>query len=178
VPPDNPFVGVEGARSEIWAYGLRNPWRFSIDDETGVMHIGDVGSTSREEIDVVPRGESGLNFGWPCFEGTVTFDETTTCERAVPPLFDFPREAGVCAVIGGLVARDARIPAVAGRYLYGDLCTGRITAVALGDGRPGESAVLDVEVPGMTSFGIDGRGRIYATSVRGDVFRLDPKPAR
>jgi glucose/arabinose dehydrogenase len=175
VPPDNPFVSVAGARPEIWAYGLRNPWRFWIDHPTGDMLIADVGSTSREEIDLVARGVSGLNFGWPCLEGTVLFDGATTCDDPVPPLLDFPRADGVCAVIGGVVARDPRIPALVGRYLYGDLCTGTVTAVAIMDGEVVRSDVLDLNVRGLTSFGVDSSSRVYVTSTRGDVYRLDPR---
>jgi glucose/arabinose dehydrogenase len=174
VPADNPFVAVEGARPEIWAYGLRNPWRFWI-DETGTMLVGDVGSTSREEINLVRPGEAGLNFGWPCFEGTVVFDEAASCADPVAPLFDFPRSDGVCAVIGGVVARDPRIPDLAGRYLYGDLCTGTITAAAIVDGEVVQSDVLDLSVRGLTSFGVDSSRRVYVTSTRGDVLRLDPR---
>jgi len=177
VPADNPFVGSSGARPEIWAYGLRNPWRFWIDPVTGAMFIADVGSTAREEVNVVPRGQSGQNFGWPCFEGTAQLDSPpVTCDRPVPPLFDFPRADGVCAIIGGVVVRDARIPALVGRYLYGDLCTGRITAVELQVGSVARSDVLDVEVRGLSSFGVDASGRVYATSVGGSVFRFDPAP--
>lgn len=174
VPADNPFVAVQGARPEIWAYGLRNPWRFWI-DETGTMLLGDVGSTSREEIDLVRPGEAGLNFGWPCFEGTVLFDEAASCAHPVAPLLDFPRSDGVCAVIGGVVARDPRIPALVGRYLYGDLCAGTITAVAIVDGEVVQSDVLDLSVRGLTSFGVDSSRRVYVTSTRGDVLRLDPR---
>jgi len=177
VPADNPFVEVPGAKPEIWAYGLRNPWRFWIDPESGAMIIADVGSTSREELDLVPRGASGLNFGWPCFEGSLVFDETAVCNRPVGPLFEFPRANGVCALIGGVVARDARIPALAGRYLYGDLCTGKITAVAIEGGGVAAADDLGLEVPILTSFGVDGSGRVYVTSGSGDVFRLDPTPS-
>ena len=178
VPEDNPFTGISGARPEIWAYGLRNPWRFWIDHESKLMFIADVGSTAREEIDVVPPGTSGQNFGWPCFEGTVQLDAPpVSCDGPVPPLLDFPRTDGVCAVIGGVVARDARISALAGRYLYGDLCTGRITAVGVDGVRVVQVDVLsNVVVRGLSSFGVDGHGRIYATSAAGSVFRLDPRP--
>jgi glucose/arabinose dehydrogenase len=176
VPPDNPFVTTAQARPEIWAYGLRNPWRFWIDHLTGAMFIADVGSTAREEVDVVPRGESGQNFGWPCFEGTAALDAPPVmCNRPVAPLLDFPRAEGVCAIIGGVVTRDARIPALAGRYLYGDLCTGRITAVEIRDGAVSRSDVLDLVVPGLSSFGVDASGRVYVTSVGGAVLRLDPR---
>jgi glucose/arabinose dehydrogenase len=175
VPGDNPFLGADGVRPEIWAYGLRNPWRFWIDHATGAMLIGDVGSTSREEIDYVPRGRSGSNFGWPCFEGTVRFDEASACEDPVPPLHDFARADGVCAVIGGVVVRDPRIPALAGRYLYGDLCAGTVTALTIAEGRVSQTDVLDVSVRGLSSFGVDGAGRVYLTSTRGEVLRLDPR---
>ncbi|HSI97901.1 MAG TPA: PQQ-dependent sugar dehydrogenase [Gaiellaceae bacterium] len=175
VPPDNPFVGVEGVLPEIWAYGLRNPWRFWIDYATGEMLIADVGSTSREEINLVRRGESGLNFGWPCFEGTLVFDDASTCDDAVAPLHEFPRADGVCAVIGGVVVHDRRIRALAGRYLYGDLCAGTVTAMAVSEAEIVQSDVLDVSVPGLSSFGVDGSGRVYVSSTRGDVYRLDPR---
>jgi glucose/arabinose dehydrogenase len=176
VPADNPFVGVDGVRPEIWAYGLRNPWRFWIDDVTGATYIADAGHERREEVDLVPRGLSGLNFGWPCFEGTLPFDSTATCDRAVAPLLDFPRDNGVCTIIGGVVSRDPRIAALEGRYLYADFCLGRITAVAVQGGRVADSDDLDVVVPRLSSFGMDSRGSVYVTSLGGDVFRLDPKP--
>ena len=175
VPSDNPFVGVSDARPEIWAYGLRNPWRFWVDHECGSLIVGDVGSTSREEINLIPQGASGLNFGWPCFEGTLVFDPATTCVRAVFPLLEIPRENGVCALIGGVVSRDPRIPALTGRYLYGDLCSGEITTIAIEGGAVTASALLGLVVPGLTSFGVDALRRVYATSGGGEVYRLDPK---
>jgi glucose/arabinose dehydrogenase len=175
VPSDNPFVGVSGARPEIWAYGLRNPWRFWIDDDSRLI-VGDVGSTAREEINLIPAGASGLNFGWPCFEGTLVVDSTTTCVRPVSPLLEIPRENGVCALIGGVVSRDARIPGVTGRYLYGDLCSGEITTIAIEGGAVTASGLLGLVVPGLTSFGVDALRRVYAMSGSGDVYRLDPRP--
>lgn len=177
VPADNPFVGVEGARPEIWATGLRNPWRFWIDHETGRMFIGDVGYAEREEIDVVPPGASGLNFGWPCFEGTLPFDRTATCgDGLVPPLFEVDHSRGACSVIGGLVVRDPRLPDLVGRYLFGDFCLGRITALMLDEaGAVARSDDLGLDVPQLTSFGVDGAGRIYVTALTGEVYRLDPR---
>jgi glucose/arabinose dehydrogenase len=175
VPADNPFVGRDiGARGEIWAYGLRNPWRFWIDQQTRRMFIGDAGATTREEIDLVPIGQAGVNFGWPCFEGTLHFDESAACPGAVGPLFDFPHDDGVCVVIGGVVSRDSRIPALAGRYLYGDLCAGTITAVGLDGATVKRSDLLDVKVPLLSSFGVDGAGRVYVMSAQGGLYRLDP----
>lgn len=176
VPDDNPFIGQDGVRPEIWAYGLRNPWRFWIDHETGDMLVADVGSTAREEVNLIRRGESGLNFGWPCFEGTAVVDETAVCDDPVAPAFDFPRADGVCAVIGGVVVRDPRIRALRGRYLYGDLCAGTVTAVTFVDRDLDESDVLELpQVRGLSSFGVDGQGRVYVMSTRGGIFRLDPR---
>jgi hypothetical protein len=177
VPSDNPFAGQDlGSRGEIWAYGLRNPWRFWIDHQTRRMFIGDAGATTREEVDLVSLDRPGVNFGWPCFEGTVEFDRTASCaEPLVGPLFDFPRDNGVCVVIGGVISRDPRIQALSGRYLYGDLCAGTITAVGLDGARVTRSDVLDVKVPLLSSFGVDGAGRVYVMSAQGPVYRLDPK---
>jgi glucose/arabinose dehydrogenase len=177
VPADNPFVGVDGVRPEIWAFGLRNPWRFWIDSESGSMFVADAGNQRREEIDLVTRGQSGLNFGWPCFEGSLPFDLTASCDSPVTPLLEYPRAGGACAVIGGVVARDTRMPALAGRYLYGDFCSGKVASVSVEDGHVTASDELGLVVPELTSFGQDDLGRMYAMSLRGDVFRLDPKPA-
>jgi glucose/arabinose dehydrogenase len=175
VPTDNPFVGVDGVRPEVWAYGLRNPWRFWIDHESGITYIGDPGNERREEVDLVPRGSAGLNFGWPCLEGTLPFDETTACDQPVAPLLEIPRENGVCALIGGVVSRDPRLPDLAGRYLYGEFCTGKITAVTVEEGRVARSEELGLVVPQLASFGVDGSARVYAMSLSGEVYRLDPK---
>jgi glucose/arabinose dehydrogenase len=174
-PDDNPFVGQDGVRAEIWAYGLRNPWRFWIDAETGTMFIGDAGNARREEVDLARLDDGGANFGWPCFEGSLTFDETATCDGAIPPLLEYPRADPACAIVGGIVVRDPRLPALEGRYLYGDFCAGAISAVTLGGDRVASVEELDLMVPQLASFGVDGVGRVYATSLLGEVFRLDPK---
>lgn len=177
IPPDNPFVGIEDVRPEIWAYGLRNPWRFWVDAVSRDMYIADVGNARREEIDVVPAGQAGLNFGWPCFEGTLPFDETAECPDAVPPVLDIPREGDICSIIGGVVVRDPRLPDLAGRYLFGDFCAGRIVAATLEGGSITSTDQLGLVVPRLTSFGVDAGSRVYATSLGGDVYRIDPKPA-
>jgi glucose/arabinose dehydrogenase len=174
VPGDNPFVGVAGARPEIWARGLRNPWRFWIDG-TGQMLIGDVGLGRAEEIDLVPAGRSGLNFGWPCFEGTTPFDDSASCDAATPPLVSIAHDTGWCSIIGGVTWRDPRVPALAGRYLYGDYCAGTVASLVLRDGRVVGGGELGVSVPATSSFGVDGAGRVYVTSTNGGVYRLDPR---
>ena len=175
IPPDNPFVGVDGVRPEIWAYGLRNPWRFWIDAETGTTFVADTGNARREEVDELARGQSGLNFGWPCFEGTLPFDMTATCPGATPPLFDYARQGGNCAIVGGVVERDPRLSELAGRYLYGDFCAGKITVVTVANGKVTATGDLGVDVPEISSFGVDGLGRVYVMSVHGELYRLDPK---
>jgi glucose/arabinose dehydrogenase len=174
IPPGNPFVGIPGVRPEIWAYGLRNPWRFWLDPPTGAMFIGDVGFGQREEVDLIPKGTSGLDFGWPCFEGKVPYDAKATCPNAVAPILQYDHDHGGCSVIGGVVARDPRLPLLNGRYLYGDYCFGHIFAARILGGRVVKTDDLGVEVPGLSSFGVDGLGRVYATTISGPVYRLDP----
>ena len=179
VPSDNPYADVEvdGVRSEIWAYGLRNPWRFSIDHVTSRLFVGDAGNAQREEIDLLPLDRPGANLGWPCFEGTAPFDTSAMCPGAVGPLLEYTPGGDTCAVVGGVVARDERLPELDGRYLHGDFCSGKITAVELDGDDVASSGDLGVVVPELTSFGVDGLARVYLMSLRGDVFRLDPKRA-
>ena len=165
VPNDNPFVGQPDVRPEIWAYGLRNPWRFWIDAPTGTMLIGDVGLGTAEEIDVIPAGAKGLNFGWPCFEGTTPFDPTEQCDDPVAPLLTVGHDGGACSIIGGVVWHDPRVPALEGRYLYGDYCIGHVTSIVVADGRVADRDDLGVTMPQLSSFGVDGLGRVYADRV-------------
>ncbi len=177
VPDTNPFVGVAGARPEIWAYGLRNPWRFWVDSKTGDLYLGDVGEGVREEIDLVPAGHPGLNFGWPCFEGNAVFDPTATCPGAVPPLLEYGHSGDLCSVIGGVVLHDPRLPALDGFFLYSDLCGGELRALHAANGALSTDEDLKLNVPGTDSFGMDALGRAYVVSVNGDVFRIDPSSA-
>jgi len=174
VPPDNPFVGQPGVRPEIWAYGLRNPWRFWIDAQTGTMLIGDVGLGAREEIDVtsLARG-GGDNFGWPCFEGTVTQTFQTGCVNPVAPVYEYGHDADECGVIGGVVSRDPTVPALQGQYLFADLCAGHVRTAPLSpEGVLGKPSDTGLTVASPTSFGVDGAGHVYVTTLGGDVFRF------
>ena len=176
IPPDNPFVDRPGARPEVYAYGLRNPWRFSFDRETGALAIGDVGQNSREEIDIVAAGEgAGANFGWSAFEAEERFNEDQEAPGHVPPVLSYGRDEG-CSVTGGHVVRDPGLPALAGRYLYGDYCAGELRSfapvAAKGGFRVAADRPLGLEVPSLSSFAEDEAGRIYATSLDGPVFRL------
>jgi glucose/arabinose dehydrogenase len=174
VPDSNPFVGVEGDRPEILDYGLRNPWRFWVDSKTGDLYLGDVGEGTREEIDYAPAGKAGLNFGWPCFEGTAVFDPTATCADPVAPLLEYNHNTDLCSVIAGVVLHDPRLPSLDGSFLYSDLCGGEIRALRVANGAVGSDDDLKLNVPQIDSFGMDALGRAYAVSLEGPVYRLDP----
>jgi len=174
IPDSNPFAGRTGARPEVWDYGLRNPWRFWIDSVTGDLYIGDAGEGEREEIDHVPGNKGGLNFGWPCFEGTVTAPTTQTCADPIGPVYDYDHGAGRCAVIGGVVVRDPRLPSLAGRYLFGDYCDGKLHSMLVDGNKATDATDLGLTVPTLDSFGVDGLGRVYVTATDGGVYRLDP----
>lgn len=174
IPESNPFAGRSGARAEVWDYGLRNPWRFWIDPFTRDLYIADAGEGEREEIDHVAGNKGGLNFGWPCFEGTVTAPTTQTCTDPVGPVYDYDHGGGRCAVIGGVVVRDPRLPSLAGRYLFGDYCDGKLHSMLVEGGKATDVTDLGLTVPTLDSFGVDGLGRVYVTATDGGVYRLDP----
>ena len=164
-----------GARAEIYAYGLRNPWRFSFDRGTGSLLIGDVGDESAEEVNVLPPGApAGGNFGWPAYEGVARRPGTPDVPGALPPAVSYPHADGMCSVTGGYVVRDRSLPALFGRYLYGDLCTGRLRSARLQGATLVDDRPLDTNGGYIVSFGEDAQGRLYAVSFAGDVSRLRP----
>jgi glucose/arabinose dehydrogenase len=178
VPSGNPFAGRAGARGEIYSYGLRNPWRFSFDRATDDLVIGDVGQDAIEEVDFAAKDRaSGANYGWRPFEGSERTPGITARELApdsVAPVLELSHTDGNCSITGGYVVRDKSVPALYGRYVYGDFCKGRLRSAKLSPG----SASDDAAVPGvatidqLSSFGEDARGRVYATSLSGPVYRL------
>jgi glucose/arabinose dehydrogenase len=176
IPRSNPFAGDPDAMPEIYSYGLRNPWRFSFDRETGSLSIGDVGQSAIEEVDLVARGEGeGANFGWSAFEGTEPFDPGQEAPGHVPPVLEYPLEGGACAVTGGYVVRDPDLRSLYGRYLYADFCLGELRSFPARPGREAsDDRALGVEIPQLSSFGEDSRGRIYVVSLEGPVYRLEP----
>ncbi len=172
VPQDNPFVGVAGARPEIWAYGLRNPWRYSFDPATGDLWIADVGQSAWEEIDRLPAGApGGANFGWNLLEGTHRY-EGAPPPGAVPPVYEYPHSSGGCVVIGGDVYRGSAIPALRGAYVFADFCLGGLEAIRLEANGAVEHVDLGVTLPDVSSFGADASGELYVTSLDGGVYRL------
>jgi glucose/arabinose dehydrogenase len=173
VPDDNPFRGRDGADPAIWAYGLRNPWRYSFDRETGDLWIGDVGQNSREEIDVQPAGSTGgENYGWNRLEGTVAFAGDPP-GNAVDPVFDYPTGIG-CAVTGGYVYRGAAIEHLFGGYLFGDFCAGFVRGIVVKDRKVVQEKEFGIQVASLSSFGEDQEGELYALSLGGSVFRIEP----
>lgn len=170
VPPDNPLVGVAGARPEIWAYGLRNPWRFSFDSQTGDLWAGDVGQNSWEEIDLIERG---LNYGWNLMEGAHCFSPRENCDRSnlQLPLAEYGRAEG-CSVTGGSVYRGSALPSLAGVYVFGDFCSGKIWGLRY-DGESVIEARLLVDSSLMiTSFAVDQAGNLYVLSRNSGIYRL------
>jgi glucose/arabinose dehydrogenase len=176
VPGDNPFVNRSGARGEIYAYGLRNPYRFAFDRRTGGLTIGDVGQNSIEEIDYVPGSSGrpppgGYNFGWDVFEGRESY-EGGRAPGHVPPVISHSQDGGFCSIIGGYVIRDRALGrGWNGRYVYGDYCNSAIRLAALKRGRAATRA-SGLRVSDLVSFGVDGRGRVYAVSLNGPVYRI------
>jgi len=176
IPPDNPFVGrTGGIRPEIWAYGLRNPWRWSFDRETGDLWIGDVGQGAWEEIDFQPAGsKGGQNYGWNRLEGTHPYRASTPPPSAVPPIYEYSHAAGGCAVTGGYVYRGGQISGLAGAYLFTDYCGGALTALVQRGGRVVQQRVLGRGLPSIVSFGQDQDGELYLLSLQGPVYKLMP----
>jgi glucose/arabinose dehydrogenase len=184
VPPDNPFAGPTPGADEIYAYGLRNPWRFSFDHLTGDLTIGDVGQTKWEEIDFVPAGGArGANFGWNCLEGNhpysgATSSCTTPPPQNVPPAFEYPNPApGPAAVNGGYVIRDGALSSLLGRYIYADtynVFSGELRTVQLSAGGASGDSGLGVFATNVVSFGEDACAHIYVATVGGNVYRLEP----
>jgi glucose/arabinose dehydrogenase len=164
-------------RPELVAYGLRNPWRWSFDPATGDLLIGDVGWNGAEEVNVLPRGESGLvNFGWSVFEGRrrrSTHVQLNPRGRLVPPALTYATHIrGNCSIVGGHVYRGRAVRTLHGRYVYGDYCTGRIWSVRIAGGRASGNRVEPVRVPRLVSFGEDAAGELYAVSLGGAVYRV------
>lgn len=178
IPPSNPFVGISGARGEIWAYGLRNPWRFSFDRLTGELFIGDVGQGDWEEIDYQPQSsKGGENYGWDVMEGMHCFG-ATICNQSgkTLPVFEYDHADNRCSVTGGFVYRGTAYPDYVGAYFLADFCTGDVWGLT----RSGDvlfSEHLPAISQRVTSFGEDEAGEVYLTDYFGGaIYRLAPAP--
>ena len=179
IPPTNPFAGVSDARSEVWAYGLRNPWRFSFDRQTGDLWIADVGQNRYEEIDLqAASSRGGDNYGWRRLEGRHCFNPATNCGEATPPIIEYSHDDGSCSITGGYRYRGV-YPRMRGIYFYGDYCTGVIWgATQSTDGSWSGTKMLTTSSR-ITSFGEDLNGELYMVDGGGSLYQItDPGPPR
>jgi glucose/arabinose dehydrogenase len=170
IPADNPFIDTTGARAEIWAFGLRNPWRFSFDKETGLLWAGDVGQNIWEEIDIITRGS---NYGWNVMEGFHCYSPETGCNQSglILPLIEYDHSQG-CSVTGGYVYHGDEIAALRGYYIYGDFCSGNIWALGYQDNAVTQNILLAESGLSITSFGEDLAGNLYILSREGGIYTL------
>ncbi len=172
VPSDNPFVG-NGA-GEIWAYGLRNPWRFSFDRATGDLWIGDVGQNEYEEISFAPAGAGGRNYGWNEREGLHDYEGGSAPAGAIDPVVELTHGDGNCSITGGFVYRGTAIADLVGAYVFGDYCAGQLLALDLRDFDGGSAPMVDLQqnVSELTSFGEANNGEMYAIGRGGTIYQI------
>lgn len=171
IPTDNPFVGRNDARGEVWAYGFRNPWRFSFDSATQALWAGDVGQNAREEVDLVTKGG---NYGWVIMEGSQCLTGNS-CDRTglTLPVVDYATANGRCSVTGGYVYRGSAIPALVGAYVYGDYCSGEVWAVRFDGTRATQQGLIADLGGALSSFAVDLQGEVYALNYgSGTIFKL------
>lgn len=175
VPASNPFAADGAFKPEIWAWGLRNPWRISFDSKTGDLYIADVGQGTIEEVDVQPSSsKGGENYGWRCFEGTRSYqpDDCQAASAYVTPAFEYKHEEGRCSVTGGYVYRGSRIPSLDGQYIYGDLCSGEIFAASHSDNSWAQKLLFKTPFK-ISTFGQDKDGEIYVADMNsGSIYSI------
>ena len=180
IPGDNPFIINLSARPELWDFGLRNPWRFSFDRQTGDLYIADVGQNNREEVNVAPSsqgGGKGINYGWNIMEGTIcTPGVNPDCNKTglTLPVLDYDHGSGTCSVTGGYVYRGSAIPEIQGAYFYADYCAGWVKSFVYRNGTAMDHKNWKSLRPGgnITSFGEDGQGELYILTSQGGVYRI------
>jgi glucose/arabinose dehydrogenase len=172
IPSDNPFSGRNRARGEVWAYGLRNPYRFSFDRSGRALTIGDVGQNEYDEIDRPAGDGRGANFGWSVFEANSRFRSGSAPGHVKPVLVKRLGQGGNCATIGGYVVRDSSLAGLSGRYLHGDNCNPIIYSVRISSKAASGNRSTGLRLSGLSSFGEDALGRVYVTSLNGGVYRI------
>ena len=177
IPADNPFANApNGARPETWAYGLRNPWRFSFDDATGTLWVGDVGQDVYEEIDIVTKGE---NYGWNIMEASHCYKPKSGCNQSglVLPVAEYSHDGGACSVTGGFVYHGSAVPGLRGYYVFGDYCSGKISALPAAEARNGANLapilLMDANFQ-IPSFAVDSDGELYALGFDGQIWKMAP----
>ena len=176
VPADNPFVGVDGARPEIWSFGLRNPWRFSFDRQTGDLWIADVGQGQWEEVDVgwaADGGGRGLNFGWSAFEGNHRFNDDQPADGVTPPIHEYEHVGQDCSISGSALYRGSAIPALVGWYVFADYCSGQVRALQIADRAEVKQVALGT-VSSVVAVNEGPDGELYVLSNRDGVYSVSP----
>ena len=164
IPADNPFVGQANHRGEVWAKGLRNPWRYAFDAPTGLLYIADVGQGAHEEVDVVAADRAGLNYGWNVMEGLSCYNASTCTQTGFElPLIDYGHN-GPCSITGGYVYRGSAIPAIRGHYFYSDYCAGFLRSFRYQNGVAVDQKDWGLTTTKVTSFGVDFAGELYMMS--------------
>jgi glucose/arabinose dehydrogenase len=175
VPVSNPFANQTGKRGEIWAYGLRNPWRVSFDRKTGDLYIADVGQGDREEVNVQPHdSKGGVNYGWRCYEGNKTYNSAGCGAQSnyTFPIFEYDHSDKRCSITGGYIYRGTQYPALDGKYFYGDYCTGELFWAEKHDTQWHSTMIVDTDYQ-FSTFGEDGTGELYAADfVKGAIYRI------
>ena len=179
IPPDNPFVGIQGYREEIWALGLRNPWRFSFDRQTNDLFIGDVGQNRVEEVDFQPAASSGgENYGWNILEGTLCYDPSTNCvppDNYSPPVAEYEHgtnDSNGCSITGGYIYRGAAYPSMQGIYFFADYCSGKVWGLQQEPGTWTSKLLISSSPYSITSFGEDQDGELYLVAHEGNIFKV------
>jgi glucose/arabinose dehydrogenase len=174
IPSSNPFAGKTNVKQEIWAYGVRNPWRFSFDRATGLFYLADVGQDRIEEVNVVPASSAGVNYGWNITEGSSCY-ATSTCNKTgiQLPVLEYSHSNGACSITGGYVYRGTAIPELVGHYFYSDYCAGFLKSFSYSNGAVSNERTWDVGSLGnVLSFGEDSSGELYVLTSAGRVLKL------
>jgi len=165
IPASNPYVGQANRRGEIWAKGLRNPWRYAFDQPTGLLYIADVGQGAREEVDVVAANQAGVNYGWNVMEGAICYNASTCNQTGFElPILDYGHTGGACSITGGYVYRGSAIPAIRGHYFYSDYCAGFLKSFRYSNGAAVDQKDWGLTTSAVTSFGTDFAGELYVLS--------------
>ncbi|MEO8577266.1 MAG: PQQ-dependent sugar dehydrogenase [Gemmatimonadales bacterium] len=174
IPSNNPFAGRNDAKQEIWAIGLRNPWRYSFDRVTGLLYIADVGQNLLEEVNIVPSTRAGVNYGWNVMEATSCYNASTCNKTGLEiPVLEYSHSDGSCSITGGFAYRGSALPEIAGHYFYADYCLGKVKSFLFQNGVATDKRTWDlISVGAVTSFGEDAAGELYLTSANGGVYKI------
>jgi len=174
IPAGNPFVGQSNARQEIWAMGLRNPWRYAFDQATGRLYLADVGQDAIEEVNVVTATRAGVNYGWNVLEGSSCYNAAACSKSGFEiPVLEYNHSNNQCSVTGGFVYRGSAMPEITGVYFYADYCAGWVKSFTYSNGAATDQRDWNLgNVGSVTSFGVDAAGELYLTSSNGRVYKF------